>query len=293
MDNNKYIFKNIGKSIKTNYRQKIKRVNSKPNISRTKILINAPINNVNEKSINNIRQEQIQNNDNIKDYFTNYQTEESLSSFNSGDPNSSYLNYLKIKEHEKTKRVINSNYQEPRPYKKQLNNYNAPKDNWAEMLYHPTENKNLAKKVINSKTFQSNIFQRNEDSSDITRHTKETKFSDRLHKTQITTLPGCVKRGKNDIKDDKYFMMRNTESYLYKVEHDFNSNLNFGPLTKEEEKVQNYFPVKQRYQGSYHRGVKDNDIFNLNENEERNNNFVPGKKIFKDNNAFKSQIIFV
>ena len=113
MDNNKYIFKNIGKSIKTNYRQKIKRVNSKPNISRTKILINAPINNVHEKSINNIRQEQIQNNDNIKDYLTNYQTEKSLSSFNSGDPNSSYLNYLKIKEHEKTKRVINSNYQEP------------------------------------------------------------------------------------------------------------------------------------------------------------------------------------
>ena len=50
------------------------------------------------------------------------------------------------------------------------------------MLYHPTENKNMAKKVINSKTFQSNIFQRNEGVSDITRHSKETKYSDRLLK---------------------------------------------------------------------------------------------------------------
>jgi hypothetical protein len=290
MDNNKNIFENIGKSIKTNYKQKIKRVNSKPNISRTKNLINCTINNEPIKLINHPNQKHNQDN-NIKEYLTNNQPEESYSSFYRNDQNSSYI---KRKEHEKTKRVINSNYQEPKPYKKQLNNYNAPKDNWVEMLYHPTENKNMAKKVINSKTFQSNIFQRNEGVSDITRHSKETKYSDRLHKTQITTLPGCVKRGKNDIKDDKYFIMRNSESYLYKVQHDYNSNLNFGPLTREEEKVQNYFPVEQRYHGSYHRGVKDNDIFNLNKNEGRNNNvFIPGKKIFKDNNAFKSQIIFI
>ena len=52
MDNNKNIFENIGKSIKTNYKQKIKRVNSKPNISRTKNLINCPINNEPIKLIN-------------------------------------------------------------------------------------------------------------------------------------------------------------------------------------------------------------------------------------------------
>ena len=86
--------------------------------------------------------------------------------------------------------------------------------------------------------------------------------------------------------------MKNTESYLYKVEHDYNSNVLFGPLSKEEEKVENYFPVEQRYHGSYQRGVKDNDIFNLKDEEEEENNFIPGKKLFKDNKTFKSQIMF-
>ena len=94
----------------------------------------------------------------------------------------------------------------------------------------------MAKKVINSKTFQSNIFQRNEGVSDITRHSKKTKYSDRLHKTQITTLPGCVKRGKNYIKNDKYFMMRNSESYLYKV-----NKFKFWTFNKRGRKSSNLF----------------------------------------------------
>ena len=56
---------------------------------------------------------------------------------------------------------------------------------------------------------------------------------------------------------------------IYKVEYDYNSNLHFGPLSKEEKNIDMNFPVKQRYQGSYHRGVKDNDIFNLNNEEEK------------------------
>ena len=160
------------------------------------------------------------------------------------------------------------------------------------MLYHPTENKNLAKKVINSKTYQSSIFPKNDTPSESIRHSKETRYSDRLHKTQITTLPGCVKRGKNDIKDDKYFGMRNTESYLYKVEHDYNSNVHFGPLNQEaEEKFEMNFPVEQRYHGSYQRGVKDNDIFNLDNKEGKQNENIPGKKLFKNKNA--SQIVFI
>ena len=65
-------------------------------------------------------------------------------------------------------------------------------------------------------------------------------------------------------------------------------------LYKEKENFENNFPVKQRYQGSYHKGVKDNDIFNLNNEEEKQNGIVTtGKKYYKNNNAFKSQIVFV
>jgi hypothetical protein len=279
-----------GKSIRTNYninyKQRIKRAKSKPNISSAKYIFNAEINNdKSEKFINDIRNK-TQNYNNIysnKEESEFNPSEEIYSSIYNGNKN----------ENENTKRVINSNYQDPPRYKKQLNNYNTPKDEWNEMLYHPTENRDLAYRIVNSKTFESNIFPIDETPIDKIRHIKETKYSDRLHKTQITTLPGCIKRGKYDIKDDKYFGIKNTESYLYKVEYDYNSNLHFGPLSKEEKKIDMNFPVKQRYQGSYHRGVKDNDIFNLNNEEEKQNNYIPGKKLFKNYNSFKSQIVFV
>ena len=287
-------------SIKTNYnfryKQRIKRVNSKPNISRTKYLINYENNNNENKNdlynlINKEKESQNYNNKFFyKDYSTYNPSEESSYSTYKG---SEYSTNLKRNDYYPTKRVIDSNYQEPPIYKKQLNNYNTPKDDWAEMLYHPTQNKNLAKKIINSKTFQSNIFPISDAPTDKIRHSKETRYSDRLHKTQITTLPGCIKRGKNDIKDDNYLGMRNTDSYLYKVEHDFNSNVYFGPMTKEEEKVEINFPVEQRYHGSYQRGVKDNDIFNLNNEEEVPNAIVSRKKLFRNNNTFKSQIVFI
>ena len=298
MLNNQMIPKD--KIIRTNYcnhyKQRIKRAKSKPNIRRTKEFIN--YNDKNEQLINDIiydeSRAQNYNNKNYKvqPIYNNNQSEEVYSSYTNKDPSEYYSYNQRKNESENTKRVINSNYQELPKYKKQLNNYNTPKDDWAEMLYHPTENKNLSNKIINSKTFESNIFPIDDTPIDKIRHSKETKYSDRLHKTQITTLPGCVKRGKFDIKDDKYFLNKNNASYLYKVEHDFNSNVHFGPLTKKEEKVAMFFPVKQRYQGSYQRGVKDNDIFNLNNEEEKQNSYVPGKKLFKNNNSFKSQIIF-
>ena len=86
------------------------------------------------------------------------------------------------------------------------------------------------------------------------------------------------------------------------MEHDFTSNVHFGPLTKEEEEIENHFPIEQRYQGSYQRGVRDNDIFNLkmkygngygyDDDEDYKGNFT-GKRMFKNNNTFKSQIEFV
>ena len=82
MDNSKNIFEHLRKSIKTNYKHKIKRANSKPNISRTKNLINDTINNAPIKLINNLNQNQ----NNIKEYLTNNQSKES--SFYRNDPNS-------------------------------------------------------------------------------------------------------------------------------------------------------------------------------------------------------------
>ena len=231
MLNNQMIPKD--KTIRTNYcnhyKQRIKRAKSKPNIRRTKEFIN--YNDKNEQLINDIiydeSRAQNYNNKNYKvqPIYNNNQSEEVYSSYTNKDPSEYYSYNQRKNESENTKRVINSNYQELPKYKKQLNNYNTPKDDWAEMLYHPTENKNLSNKIINSKTFESNIFPIDDTPIDKIRHSKETKYSDRLHKTQITTLPGCVKRGKFDIKDDKYFLNKNNASYLYKVEHDFNSNV--------------------------------------------------------------------
>ena len=324
-DNSSMISSNTNQSIRTNYnnykRKKIKRNNSRPDISRTKEFFNYQIgeNNQNTPNINYnynynyINQNQqtenssMNNNVNKENYWKYYQTEETQSS--------EYKNREIGRRgiYPNTKRVIDANYQEAPKMKKQLNNDNKPKDDWADMLYHPINNVyyNNNKRMEISKTYESNVFSKEENPAEKIRHNKETKYSDRLHKTQITTLPGCIKRGKYDIKDDKNFNIRNTESHLYKMEYDYSSNVHFGPLTKEEEKIQNNFPREQRYQGSYQRGVKDNDIFNLknrnnkynygkynygddNEEEEEEEKVkYKGKKMFKDNNTFKSQIQFV
>ena len=311
-DNGSVYSTNTYHSIRTNYnnyRKKIKRVNSKPNISRTQEFFN---NDIIKNNNNN------QNNDEINYYYTNqnykkinnnnirnnhsflYQKEETPQS----NPQNSEISKNIL--YPNTKRVLDINYQEAPKMQKHINNDNTPKDDWAEMLYHPSNNSLYSqnKKIINSKTFQSNVFPNENEPIDNIRHVKQTKYSDRLHKTQITTLPGCIKRGKYDIKDDKNFNVKNSESYLYKMEHDFSSNVHFGPLTKEEEEIENNFPVKQRYQGSYQRGVKDNDIFNLKMNkynygdygygfndEEKTN--CKGKKMFRNNKTFKSQIEFI
>ena len=287
---------------------KIKTDNSKPNISRTKEFFNNEINkNNNNKNTNDINY-YYTNSSHNKKYAVNqnhslcYPKEEiSNSSFQQNSE------FSKRPLFPNTKRVIDTNYQEAPKFQKHINNNNTPKDDWSEMLSHPSNNSLYSKnkRISNSKTFQSNVFPNENEPMEKIRHNKETKFSDRLHKTQITTLPGCVKRGKYDIKDDKNFKVKNSESYLYKMEYDFSSNVHFGPLSKEEE-LENRFPIEQRYQGSYQRGVRDNDIFNLKmnkvnqydygnecENDEEEKVNYKGKKMFRNNNTFKSQIEFV
>ena len=311
-DNGSVYSTNTYHSIRTNYnnyKKKIKRVNSKPNISRTQEFFNNDIIKNNNNNQNNEETNYYYTNQNYKKINNNkirnnhsflYQKEETPQS----NPKNSEISKNIL--YPNTKRVLDINYQEAPKMQKHINNDNTPKDDWAEMLYHPSNNSLYSqnKKIINSKTFQSNVFPNENEPIDNIRHVKQTKYSDRLHKTQITTLPGCIKRGKYDIKDDKNFNVKNSESYLYKMEHDFSSNVHFGPLTKEEEEIENNFPVKQRYQGSYQRGVKDNDIFNLKMNkynygdygygfndEEKTN--CKGKKMFRNNKTFKSQIEFI
>ena len=164
------------KSIRTKYniqyKKRIRRVNSKPNISRTKILIN-------DLTSNNEDNNQINNNYYKKQFpFINNNPPEENSSFINKEHS---YNILK-NDYYNTKRVIDSNYQEPTKYKKQLNNYNTPKDEWSEMLYHPNENKNLSNKIINSKTYESNIFPSADINFDKIRHIKETKYSDKKYR---------------------------------------------------------------------------------------------------------------
>jgi len=285
-------------NIRTNYkahRNKIKRPKSKPCISRRN-------NNFNyEQNINDIK-------NNLKnDIYNNhyYKNKENYSIFWQNDDSSNQIEqqsskmskFSNQKFYPNTKRVLDTNFQDAPKNQKHINNDNTPKDDWAEMLYHPSDNSAYPRneKINNSKTFQSHVFPNPNEPIEKIRHYRQTKFSDRLHKTQITTLPGCIKRGKYDIKDDQNFSMRNSESYLYKMEHDFSSNVHFGPLSKEEQQIENYFPTEQRYQGSYQRWNRDNDIFNFKkysnkqEEEEKVNNYH-GKKLFKNNKTFQSQI---
>ena len=306
MKDNKSIFScNTNYSIRTNYnnyKNKIKRANSKPSISRTKEFFNNEItyNNQNLNEINYYCPNKGKKDTNNIQKNIIYCPTEASNYYSQKNDNA---NYSKRNLYPNTKRVIDINYQDAPKIQKHINNDNTPKDDWAEMLYHPLYNTENYKRISNSKTFQSNVFPNESEPIENIRHNRKTKYSDRLHKTQITTLPGCVKRGKYDIKDDQNFNVRNTESYLYKMEHDFTSKVNFGPLTKEEKEI-NQFPKEQRYQGSYQRGVRDNDIFNLKMNKENKNDNnseyneeekvnYKGKKMFRNNNTFKSQIEFV
>ena len=95
------------------------------------------------------------------------------------------------------------------------------------------------------------------------RHNKRAKHFEHSTTTQITTLPGGKKRNKYNIKDDMYFKKPFNQSRLYKMIHDFNYNLtydkNYEPITQGYNV--NIFPTKQRFNGSYKRGIKDNQIF--------------------------------
>jgi hypothetical protein len=144
---------------------------------------------------------------------------------------------------------------------------------WSTMMSKTSkEGQNMIKP--NPKRYESNInadvfFDNNGEK----RHFKESTNYDYTTKTQITTLPGGVKRSKYEIKDDMYFRKPYNESRLYKMIRDYNCDINYEqnyePITQGYNV--NCFPIHQRFYGSYKRGMKNHDIFNINHNSKNNN----------------------
>ena len=148
-----------------------------------------------------------------------------------------------------------------------INKCNINKTNY---LYNNNDkqfSKERESQIINSKLYKKRmipLFIYNNNFGE-RRHYKEiNNYNDYITTTQITTLPGGIKRNKYEIKDDYYFPKPYNYSRLFKSVYDYNSNINFeqnyDPITQGYNI--NSFPTKERYYGSYKRGVQDNDIFN-------------------------------
>ena len=136
-------------------------------------------------------------------------------------------------------------------------------DLWNDMLAR-TSKEGQNKLTSNSRTYHSYMLPvYNYNNLGEKRHFKESNNYDYNITTQITTLPGGIKRNKYEIKDDYIFPKPFNYSRLYKQVYDFNSNINYednyDPITQGYNV--NSFPTKQRYYGSYKKGVLDHDIF--------------------------------
>ena len=130
------------------------------------------------------------------------------------------------------------------------------KDAWSNMISKTS--KEGQNKVSNNPKYQSQIFSSYPSNTE-KNHFKKSNNYELGTTTQITTLPGGVKRNMHEIKDDMYFRKPFNESRMYKMIHDFNSDLNYednyNPITQGYNV--NEFPNYQRYFGSYRKGVND------------------------------------
>ena len=161
-------------------------------------------------------------------------------------------------------------------YKEIKKKPNYIKDPWSEIFAKSYKENKYGIKP-NPKRYESNNILSSDhyNNYEVKKHFKESNNYDYTTKTQITTLPGGVKRNKYEIKDDMYFRKPYNESRLYKMIHDYNYDVNYeqnyNPI------IQGYnincFPIRQRFQGSYKRGMRDHDIFNTNFNRKYVNGF--------------------
>ena len=138
------------------------------------------------------------------------------------------------------------------------------KDSWSNLISKTSkegQNKPPRNSDNNTNIFNSNSYYNKEKN-----HFKKSNNYEMGTTTQITTLPGGVKRNMYEINDDMYLKKPFNESRMYKMIHDFNADLNYkdnyNPITQGYNV--NEFPRYQRYLGSYRRDVQDHDIFNTN-----------------------------
>jgi len=165
-------------------------------------------------------------------------------------------------------------------------------DTWGALLSR-TSSEGLNKPVHNSQTYKSSIFPNGNIYKDDPekRLLKRTYLSDYNNKTQITSLPGGVKRNEYEIKDNMNLRKKNNYSFYYKMLHDYDLNVNYDSPTPILQGYNvNKFPVRERYYGSYQKGVINHDIFNLKKKDEIK---FPRKNLFRNNSSFKSQIKFI
>lgn len=174
-------------------------------------------------------------------------------------------NYYKANNINNDNDIYNYESINKKPY---LNN-----SNWTGMLIKASkdEQDHIKRKPNN---YQSNVLSRDYyDNNGEKRHFKESSNYDYTTKTQITTLPGGVKRNKYEIKDDLYIRKPYNESRLYKMVRDYNCDISYekdyDPITQGYNV--NSFPTKQRFLGSFQR-IKDHDIFNTNFQNENHKN---------------------
>ena len=181
-----------------------------------------------------------------------------------------------------------------RPQKKIIRSHSALKtDTWDAMISR-TSPIVKPKRINYIKTNLSNVFPNNNYFPESERRlVKNTPlFSEYNIKTQITTLPGGVKREKNFIRDDVFVNKKSKESHLIKMINEFNSNVSYDQAEPIGQGYNvNCFPVKERYYGSYKKGVVENDLFN------RKKIYIPPEKFTRKklyaNIKFASQIKLV
>lgn len=142
-------------------------------------------------------------------------------------------------------------------------------------------------RISKSKNFQSNIFLAYNDNSCQKRISKPTEYSEHSTTSQIVGLPGCVKRGMYDIKDDKKFYNKQNVGHLYKMQKDYNCDV----VKDAPETEYNVFPAQKRFGPNYNANKSISHIFGNNDDID---NIKPkGKKAFYGTrNDFKSQIVF-
>jgi DNA-binding transcriptional regulator GbsR (MarR family) len=165
-DNNSIFSINTNPSIRTNYnnyKRIIRRVNSKPNISRTREFFNNEINKIsNNKTQYNINYNYNNQNYNNSNYnipngqnHSNYYPSEEIS----GPYQKNTYEYNKNKLYPNTKRVIDINYQEPPKIQKHINNDNTPRMIGRRCCITPQIISNPKKEYQTQKHFKVMFFQ--------------------------------------------------------------------------------------------------------------------------------------